>query len=265
MYWRFEIFQDLDSPSSFGSAHASHQALVTPSSRKPSRESRMQRDTRREIIIPGKVSDCQSARRVPEELHMIQEIWQHHRVFIEEKEIDKSGSEKPLQPIPLPCFSGKAKENVWTTAIVLSLWLTMPRVLGLVPSYPSSEMHLGKLPDHTEFQSWGLLEGEESHTRLAVDQGNRSSQIAGWLQHFKIHNGPRFPCLWWIGFDDGVGIEELLRWANTLPEEDQCRSSKSSEGQPISQREANRLFDLWVFSTYWILWWNSRIIRAVQY
>ena len=23
-----------------------------------------------------------------------------------------------------------------------------------IPSYPSSEMHLGKFPDHTEFQSW---------------------------------------------------------------------------------------------------------------
>ena len=37
----------------------------------------------------------------------------------------------------------------------------MPRVLGLVlksgmaiPNYPSWEMHQGKFPDHTEFQSW---------------------------------------------------------------------------------------------------------------
>ena len=30
-----KIFQDPDSPSSVGSAHVSHQALITPSSRKP--------------------------------------------------------------------------------------------------------------------------------------------------------------------------------------------------------------------------------------
>ena len=50
------------------------------------------------------------------------------------------------------------------------------------PSHPSSEMHLGKSPDHTEFQSWivnfrteVLLKGGESH----MDQGIRSSQTAG--------------------------------------------------------------------------------------
>ena len=31
----------------------------------------------------------------------------------------------------------------------------------------------------------------------------------------------------------------MLRQANTLPKEDQCRGAGSSEGQPISQREAN--------------------------
>ena len=64
-----KIFQDPDSPSSFGSAHVSHQALLTSSSRKPSRESRMQRKTRGDMSIPGSGFDCQSARRVPEELH----------------------------------------------------------------------------------------------------------------------------------------------------------------------------------------------------
>ena len=36
-----KIFQDPDSPSSSGSTHVSHQALVPSSSKKPSRESRM--------------------------------------------------------------------------------------------------------------------------------------------------------------------------------------------------------------------------------
>ena len=39
------IFQDSESPSSFGNAHVSHQALMPSSSKKPSRESRMQRNT----------------------------------------------------------------------------------------------------------------------------------------------------------------------------------------------------------------------------
>ena len=66
-----KIFYDPDSPSSFGSAYVPHQALVTSSSRKPSRESRMQRNTREDMSIPGNVFDCQLARRVPEELHNV--------------------------------------------------------------------------------------------------------------------------------------------------------------------------------------------------
>ena len=64
-----KIFQDPDSPSSLGSAHVSHQAFIPSSSRKPGRESRMQRDTLGDISIPGNVFDCHFARRVPEELN----------------------------------------------------------------------------------------------------------------------------------------------------------------------------------------------------
>ena len=104
----------------------------------------------------------------------------------------------------------------------------------------------------------GLLEGKESHTRVAVDQANRSSQIAGWPHHSKINSRQRFPWSRRVGFDDGVGIEKVLRHANTLPKDDQCRGAESSEGQPITQRETNCLCVLWIFSTYWILWWHSR-------
>ena len=60
----------------------------------------------------------------------------------------------------------------------------------MVPSSPSSEMHLGKFPDHTELQSWIVNFQTEvcskaknpmlalQHARFAVDQRNRSSQIA---------------------------------------------------------------------------------------
>ena len=49
------IFQDLDSPSSFGSAHVSQQPLITSSSRKPSREPEMPRNTRENMSVPGNV------------------------------------------------------------------------------------------------------------------------------------------------------------------------------------------------------------------
>ena len=62
-----KIFQDPDSPTSFGSAHVPHQALIPSSSKKPSRESRMQRNIREVMSIPGSVFDCQPARQVPEE------------------------------------------------------------------------------------------------------------------------------------------------------------------------------------------------------
>ena len=64
-----KISQDPDSPSSFGSAHVSQQALTPSSSKKPSRESRMQRNTREDMSIPGSVFDCQPARRVLAEFH----------------------------------------------------------------------------------------------------------------------------------------------------------------------------------------------------
>ena len=36
--------------------------------------------------------------------------------------------------------------------------------------------------------------------------------------------------------------------------------AESSKEQPISQKKANCLFEIWIFSTKWILWWNSRMI-----
>ena len=71
--WEFiedsKIFQDTDSPRSFDSAHVPHQALITSSSRKPSRESRMQRKTQEDMSSLGNVFDCQPARRDPDDLH----------------------------------------------------------------------------------------------------------------------------------------------------------------------------------------------------
>ena len=48
-------------------------------------------------------------------------------------------------------------------------------------------------------------------------------------------------------------IEKVPRQANTLSKEDQCRGAESSEGQHIFQKKTKCLFDLWIFSTCWIL------------
>ena len=52
---------------------------------------------------------------------IIQEIWQHHREslmisrILRTEGIEKSGSEKPLDSILLPCFSVRTRRNVLTT------------------------------------------------------------------------------------------------------------------------------------------------------
>ena len=77
-------------------------------------------------------------------------------------------------------------------------------------------MHLVKFPRPNgisklglEFPSRSLCKSEESRARIAVDHGNRSSQLAeGHLQH-KINYAQRFLWLWRIGFDDGGRIETI--------------------------------------------------------
>ena len=105
------------------------------------------------------------------------------------------GIAEPLQSMRLPFLSAerKGKKGVDDRKLSYVFDKTIATGIGTCaqsgmtfPSDPSSEMHLGKLPDHTEFQSWianfrteVLLEIEELHARIAVDQGNRIGQIAG--------------------------------------------------------------------------------------
>ena len=210
--FEIEIFQDPDSPSSFASAHVSH--ATNPECSQIHERIWAFPEAFLIVNLPDKRLKNHT---------MIQEIWQHHRGFREEG-IEKSGSEEPLQPIPLPCFSRKAKEKVWTTQIAWSLWLTIPRVSDLYSKWhdKSESSFLGDASGEIlrpygsteldcELPNRGLLQGKESHTRVAVDQGNRSSHIAGWPHLSKINNRRRFPWLRRIGFDDGVSIEKVLR------------------------------------------------------
>ena len=126
---------------------------------------------REDISIPGNAFNCQPSRRVPEE------IWQHHWEFWEEKKLRNMWAKNHCNQYL--CFSVRAREKSLDDRNCL-MSLTI-QVSGLVLKVA------WQFPDHTrisvldcELPKRGLLEDEESHTRLAVDQGNRSSYIAGW-------------------------------------------------------------------------------------
>ena len=198
-----KIFQDPDSPSSFDSAHVLHQALITSSSRKPSRESRMQRTTREDMRIPGNVFDCQPARRDPDDLHNNPSNLATSPGVLRREGIEKSGSEEPLQSILLPCFQERArqkKSRLWKLSYVYDK-LPFCGYWDLYSEWhASSEMHLVKFPDHKEFQSWIVNFPTEvcwkAKHPTTVDQGDRNSQLAGGPHHAKINNGQNdFPDL----------------------------------------------------------------------
>ena len=88
---------------------------------------------------------------------MIQEIWRH----CWREGIEKVESEEPLQSIPLLCFWGRAREKSLDDRNCLKSMThhapgigTCTRSGMTIPSHPSSQIHLEKFLDHTEFQSW---------------------------------------------------------------------------------------------------------------
>ena len=105
------------------------------------------------MSIPKSVFDCQPARRVPEESHNDSRNLATSSGIQRREGIEKSGNEKPLQPTPLPCFSVGARtkspddrncpESV--THHAAGSGTCTPSGMT-IPSSPSSEMHLGKIP-----------------------------------------------------------------------------------------------------------------------
>ena len=114
-----------------------------------------------------------------------------------------------------------------------------------IPSFSSSEMHLGKFPDHTEFQSWIVnfrteVCSKAENPTLAL-QWIKEIEAAKSLDDLitpKSRTGKDFP-----HYEELDMMATALK-GNTLPKEDQCRGAESSNGQSISQRESNCLFDL---------------------
>ena len=107
VHWRFENLLRSWLTEQLWQYHVPHQALITSSSRKPSRESRMQRNTRDDMSAPGNVFDCQHSRWDPDELHNDS----RNLATLSSEGIEKSESEEPLQSIPISCFSVRAREK----------------------------------------------------------------------------------------------------------------------------------------------------------
>ena len=91
---------------------------------------------------------------------IIQRFWQHHRANLRREGIEKRGNQEPLQSIPPPCFQEKGRTYGLNDRNFLTSMTNHAAGIGTcthsgmtIPSYPSSEMHLGKFLDHTEFQS----------------------------------------------------------------------------------------------------------------
>ena len=94
------IFQGPDSPSSFGSAHVPHQALITSSSFSLAANQECSKIHGRIGVSPEAFFDCQPARRAPEELHNDSKNLAISLQILRTEGIEKSGSEEPLQSIP---------------------------------------------------------------------------------------------------------------------------------------------------------------------
>ena len=91
---------------------------------------------------------------------LIHEIWQHHREFTEGKELRKVGVKNHCnQYLYLAFRQERGKKSRWQKLPYVyhqpcrGNWTCIQSGMTL-PSYPSSEMHLGRFHNHTEFQRW---------------------------------------------------------------------------------------------------------------
>ena len=135
--------------------------------------------------------------------------------------IEKSGSEEPLQSMPLPFFSVRAREKSPDDSNCLMSMKNHSVGVGTctqsgmtIPSYLSSEMHLGKFPDHTEFQSWIVnfrteVCSKAKNPRSLCSGSRKSKQPNRWMiSSLRSHNRALISV---ILMNDGGSIEKVLR------------------------------------------------------
>ena len=91
-------FHALDSRSSSGRSHVPNQPrVVSSSTRQPSRDSGVPRNTRDDLSIRGNVCEDILAQVHPKEFFEIQRIWRHHL------------RGQPVTTIPIRCFQRRAR------------------------------------------------------------------------------------------------------------------------------------------------------------
>ena len=99
-----------------------------------------------------------------------------------------------------------------------------------IPSCLSSEMHLQKSLDQTEFQSWVVnfraeVCAKAKNLALALQWIKKIEAASSLKDLIKINYEQRVLWFWRIGFDDGGRIETVLRKVSALPKEDPRRKS----------------------------------------
>ena len=145
------------------------------------------------MSISRDVHDCQPARHDPDEICNNSKKLEKSSGSLRREGIEKRGSEEPLQSKPLPCFQVKIK-YIWSGRERLSHVHDKP-CCGYCDLYSmchdNSELSFlgdasGNISPHyriseldCELPNRSLLDGENFHARVAVDQGNRSSQTGG--------------------------------------------------------------------------------------
>ena len=210
------------------------------------------------MSIPGDVFDCQPARRVPEELHNDSRNLATPLGIQRREGIEKSGSEESLQSIPLPCLSTRAKEksldhrNCLKSVTHHAAGIRTFSKCMTIPSYPSSEMHLGKFPDHTEFQSWIV------NFRTEVCSKAKNPTLAlQWIKEIEVAQSlDDLITLKSMTGKDFPDYEELdLMTAAALK---RCYDKQTHFRKKISVEEQKELrrttgFSEGIFSTYWFL------------
>ena len=123
-----------------------------------------------------------------------------------------------------------------------------------IPSYPSSEMHLGKIPDHTEFQGWIVNFRTE-----VCSKAKKPTLALQWIKEIEAAKSlddlitPKS-----LTGKDFFDYEELDLMAAALCYDEQTHVRKKISVEEQRAQKDNRFlrgrqiaFDLRIFSTYY--------------